>query len=104
MFFMMSLNMRVKSVLLACSMVVSSNSFVVAESNVASGVTQGVITYLSDNKAISMAMFLLVAVKIRLMTRSRAEYSYSYDEFKQEVEAIFSSFNILNEETRAKII
>jgi hypothetical protein len=79
-------------------MVVSSNSFG------DSSVTQEIVGCVCNNKIASISMFLFVAAKIRLVTRSRAEYSYSYEEFRQEVEALFSSFNILNAETRDKIM
>jgi hypothetical protein len=104
MFSMMSLNIRVQSAVLACVMAVSSTSFCSASavSNATTSLAQGAVACISNNKALSIVVGLVVIAKVRLMTKARTEYTM--ENFEQDVKNIFTSYNIFDAEVRAAIM
>lgn len=100
---MVSLNIRIKSAVLACAMVASSSSFgsqVITTS--ASNLASQAVACICNNKMASFVVFAMVAGKIRIMTRSRVEYDYA--NWREDVTALLNSYNIFDAQSRATIM
>lgn len=95
---MMNLNMRVKSAALAVAMVVSSTTVC----NVSDSVVETAVKCIKNNKVASLCMLALIAAKVRLMTKPRGVLSM--ENFRQDVDNVFASYNIFDAQARATIM
>lgn len=99
--FMMNLNTRVKSAILALSMITFSNSFCAVE---LPPFFKNLGTSLIANQkhiAISSLAIFLMALKVRLDTKATTKYSY--DNWQQDVTDLLNAYNIFDAESRATI-
>lgn len=98
---MMSLNVRVKSALLACAMVVSSNSFCTEMANPFAGIGASLV---ANQKAIAFSTLavVLASLKVRLDTKPRG--GYTFENWQQDVTDLMNSYNVFDTTSRATII